>query len=175
MSLNSSKSLCGGWLTQKNWESLNFKWVMMCLFLGGMSALLGRRLLPARLLGLKVPDYVKQLSKYEMKSIFKSKSNKKWVVTHKPEAPLLSNNAISTISPAHSDYHPRLLHLEYVQKTPSCNLLPWFRSTGAPTVIVFFSLCTAQKCQQRVLMREIVIEWHHISGWFGCTEPDLPA
>lgn len=30
-SLNSSKSLCGGWLTQKKWESLNFKWVMACL------------------------------------------------------------------------------------------------------------------------------------------------
>ena len=30
-SLNSSKSLCGGWPTQKKWESLNFKWVMACL------------------------------------------------------------------------------------------------------------------------------------------------
>lgn len=39
-SLNSSKSLCGGWLTQKKWESLHFKWVMMCLFLEGTRSLL---------------------------------------------------------------------------------------------------------------------------------------
>lgn len=29
--LNISKSLCGGSLTQKNWESLNLKWVNTCL------------------------------------------------------------------------------------------------------------------------------------------------
>lgn len=64
-SVNSSKSLCGGWLTQKKWESLNFKWVMACLCffckLEGVDGLLREECVPTFLLEHKVPGALEQL------------------------------------------------------------------------------------------------------------------